>query len=215
MSTVAIIGGTGYAGRHVAAEAVRRGHRVISLSRNAPSDPLAGIDYRIGSIEDEAMVGQLFDEADVVVVAINGAVGEEPYLVSFVPLLLAAAAEHDTRLGIVGGAGSLLVAPGGPLVIDLPQFPDEFKAEASSQAQALEALRTATTGADWFYISPPAYFGAHLPGERTGTYRTGDDDVLVTDADGNSAIGGADFAIALVDEIDKPAHHQARFTVGY
>jgi putative NADH-flavin reductase len=148
------------------------------------------------------------------VIAIHGAVDDKPYLLTFVPRLLALAAEHDTRLGVVGGAGSLRAAPGGPLVIDLPQFPDEFKAEAGSHAQVLEALRAAQTSADWFYVSPAAYFGAHSPGERTGSYRTGDD-VLVADAEGTSAIGGADFAIAFVDEIEKPAHHQARFTVGY
>ena len=215
MSTIAIIGGTGYAGGHIATEALGRGHQVISVSRNAPSDPPADVEVRTASIEDEAVISQLFADADVVVIAINGAVGDQPYLVNFVPRLLALAAEHDARLGVVGGAGSLHVAPGGPLVIDLPQFPDEFKAEASSQAQVLEALRTAETSADWFYVSPAAYFGAHSPGQRTGNYRTGDDEVLVTDAEGNSAIGGADFAIAFIDEIEKSAHHQGRFTVGY
>jgi uncharacterized protein len=215
MSTIAVIGGTGYAGGHIAAEALGRGHQVISVSRNAPSDPPAGLEVRTGSIEDEALISQLFADADVVVIAIHGAAGDQPYLVNFVPRLLTLVAEHDARLGVVGGAGSLRVAPGGPLVIDLPQFPDEFKAEAGSHAQVLEALRAAETGADWFYVSPPPYFGAHSPGQRTGSYRTGDDDVMVTDAEGNSAIGGADFAIAFVDEIEKPAHHQARFTVGY
>lgn len=215
MSVIAIIGGTGYAGGHIAAEALGRGHRVISVSRNAPADAPAGVEVRTGSIEDEALIGQLFADADVVVIAIHGAAGDQPYLVNFVPRLLALAAGHDTRLGVVGGAGSLYTAPGGPLVIDLPHFPDEFKAEASSQAQVLEALRAAETSADWFYLSPPPFFGAHTPGQRTGSYRIGDDDVMVTDAEGHSAIGGADFAIAFLDEIEKPAHHQARFTVGY
>jgi uncharacterized protein len=212
---IAIIGGTGYAGGHIAAEAISRGHQVISVSRHAPSNPSAGVEVRTGSIEDEALIGRLFADADAVVVAIHGAVDEQPYLVNFIPRLLNLAAEHQTRLGIVGGAGSLHVAPGGPLVIDLPQFPDEYKAEANSQAQALDALRTTQTQADWFYLSPPPYFGAHTPGQRTGQYRTRADDTMVTDADGNASIGGADFAIAFVDEIEKPAHHQARFTVGY
>lgn len=214
MSTIAIIGGTGYAGGHIAAEAVSRGHQVISVSRHAPSDPPAGVQVRTGSIDDETLVGRLFADADVVVIAIHGAADGKPYLIDFVPRLLALAAEHGTRLGVVGGAGSLTVAPGGPRVIDLPQFPDEYKPEAASHAEVLEALRAADTDADWFYVSPAASYGAHTPGERTGTYRTGDD-VLVTDADGNSTIGGADFAIAFVDEIEKPAHHRTRFTVGY
>jgi putative NADH-flavin reductase len=215
MSTIAIIGGTGYAGGHIATEALGRGHQVISVSRNPSSDPPAGVEARTGSIDDEALIGQLFADADVVVIAIHSAVGDKPYLVNFVPRLLALAAEHDARLGVVGGAATLHAAPGGPLLFDLPEFPAEFKAEASSHAQVLEALRTAETSADWFYVSPPPLFGAHAPGERIGSYRTGDDDVLVTDAEGKSAIGGADFAIAFVDEIDTPAHHQARFAVAY
>jgi putative NADH-flavin reductase len=214
MSKIAIIGGTGYAGSHITTEALRRGHEVISVSRSAPPDPPRGVDVRLGSIEDAALMSPLFADADVVVVAIHGAVDDKPYLVDFVPGLLALAAEQNTRLGVVGGAGSLHTAPGGPLVIETPEFPDQFKAEAGAQAQVLEALRAAETSADWFYVSPAAYFGAHSPGERTGRYRLGDD-VLVADAEGTSAIGGADFAIAVVDEIETPAHHQTRFTVAY
>jgi len=214
MSTIAIIGGTGYAGGHIATEALGRSHHVISVSRNASADPVGGVEVRTGSIEDDALVSQLFADADAVVIAIQGAADGRPYLVDFVPRLLALAAEHETRLGVVGGAGSLHVAPDGPRVMDLPQFPDAFKLEAGSHAQVLEALRAAETSADWFSISPPTDFGAHIPGERTGSYRAGDE-VLVTDGEGNSAIGGADFAIAVIDEIETPAHHQARFTVGY
>jgi putative NADH-flavin reductase len=214
MSTIAIIGGTGYAGGHIAAEALGRGHQVISVSRNAPADPPAGVEVRTGSIEDDTLVGQLFADADDVVIAIHGVADGKPYLIDFIPRLLALAAEHNTRLGVVGGAGSLMTVPGGPLLIDVPQFPDEFKLEAGSHVRVLEALRAADTDADWFYVSPAALFGAHLPGERTGAYRTGED-VLVTDAEGNSAISGADFAIAYVDEIEKPAHRRTRFTVGY
>jgi putative NADH-flavin reductase len=214
VSTIAIIGGTGYAGGHITAEVLSRGHHVISVSRNTPPDPPAEVEVRTGSIEDETLISKLFVDADVVIIAIPGAVDGQPYLINFVPRLLALTAAHDTRLGIVGGAGSLAVAPGGPLVIDLPQFPEEFKLEAGSHAQVLEALRAAGTSADWFYVSPAASFGARTPGERTGTYRTGDD-ILVTDAEGNSAIGGEDFAIAFVDEIEKPVHRRTRFTVAY
>jgi uncharacterized protein len=214
MSTIAIIGGTGYAGGHIATEAVSRGHQVISVSRNAPADPPAGVEVRTGSIEDDALVSKLFADADVVIVAIHGSLDGKPYLVDFVPRLLDLASEHGTRLAFVGGAGSLRSTPGGPLVIELPEFPEEWKAEAGSHKQVLEALRAADTDADWFYVSPAALFGAHSPGERTGAYRLGGDD-LVADDEGNSAISGDDFAIAFVDEIEKPAHHQARFTVAY
>jgi putative NADH-flavin reductase len=214
VSTIAIIGGTGYAGGHIAAEALSRGHHVISVSRHAPSDPPAELEVRTGSIEDEALLDRVFADADVVVIAIHGAADGKPYLIDFVPRLLALAAEHDTRLGVVGGAGSLNVAEGGPRVIDMPQFPEEYKPEASSHALVLDALRAADTSADWFYVSPAAYFGSHTPGERTGNYRTGDD-VVVTDDKGTSYVSGADFAIAYVDEIEKPVHHRTRFTVAY
>jgi uncharacterized protein len=203
MSTIAIIGGTGYAGSHITAEALSRGHRVISLSRNPPADPPAGVEIRTGSIEDGALLDGLFADADVVIVATHAVSEGQADLVTLVPGLLSRAAEHGTRLGVVGGAGSLLVAPGGPRLIDTPEFPDAFKREASSHADVLEALRAADTQADWFYVSPAATFGSFAPGERTGHYRVGDD-VLVTDADGNSVIGGADFAIAVLDEIETP-----------
>ena len=213
MSTIAIIGGTGYVGGHITTEALNRGHQVISVSRHAPSDPPAGVEVRTGSIEDEDLVSKLFADADAVVIAIHGEADGKPYLVGFVPSLLSLAAEYNTRLGVVGGAGSLYVAPGGPLLLDVPQFPEEFKLEAGSHVQVLEALRAAETDADWFCVSPAATFGAWVAGERTGSYRT-DDDVMVTDAEGNSAISGADFAIAFLDEIETPAHRRTRFTVG-
>ena len=102
-------------------------------------------------------------------------------------------------------AGEGILAPG---------FDPRFKAEASSQVRVLDALRAADTSADWFYLSPPTGFGAHVPDERTGSYRTGNDVLLTNDA-GKSEIGGADFAIAVIDEIERPKHHKARFTVAY
>jgi putative NADH-flavin reductase len=81
-------------------------------------------------------------------------------------------------------------------------------------AAALDDLRAAPESLDWFYLCPPAAFGGFAPGEARGTYRVGDD-VLLTDAEGNSFIGGADFGAAIVDEIERPAHRRARFTVAY
>ena len=215
MSTIAIIGATGYAGGHIKSEALDRGHSVIAVSRGAAGlEPAENVDVRPGSIEDRALLDGVFTDGDVVIVATHGALDGEPFLVKFVPDLLALAAEHGTRLGFVGGAGSLQVAPGGPRLIDTPEFPDEYKPEASAHALVLEALRADTSGADWFYVSPAAVFGAWAPGERTGSFRVGDD-LLLTDSEGNSTIGGADFAIAILDEVERPAHSRARFTVAY
>ena len=219
MTTVAVFGGTGYAGSAIRDEALRRGYQVISVTRTVPEDAssVPGLTYRQGSVHDAALVDQIAAEADVIVVAVHfapDASGEGVRLQDAFPALTSAAAKHGTRLGVVGGAGSLLVAEGGPRVIDTPEFPDQFKPEAGAGADLLEALRADTTGADWFYLSPAAAFGSYNPGQPTGRYRVGGD-VLLTDAAGKSEISGADYALAFVDEIVQPRHHRTRFSVAY
>jgi len=211
---IAIIGVTGYAGGHIADEALTRGHGVIGVSRTPPQMSPPGLQFRTGSIEDRALLEQLFAEADAVIVAVRSAVDGKPFLVHRVAELLELAAEHNTRLGFVGGGASLSAYAGGPRLLDAAHRTEHPSREPSSQALVLDALRAADTGADWFYLSPPAGFGADSPGERTGRYRIGRD-VMLVGADGKATIGGADFAIALVDELDLPTHHQMRFTVGY
>jgi hypothetical protein len=219
MTTIAIFGGTGYAGSAISKEALKRGHRVISVSRGVPADAPAapGLEYRAGSVHDAALAGQLAAEADVIVTAIRFAPdgsGEGVKLLDALPALTSAAATHEARLGVVGGASSLLVAEGGPRLIDTPEFPDQFKGEARSAAEALEFLRADRSGADWFFLSPAAAFGAYNPGQPTGRYRVSGD-ILLTDESGKSEISGADFALAVVDEIEHPAHHRTRFHVAY
>jgi uncharacterized protein len=211
MSTVTIIGATGYAGGHIANEALSRGHRVIGVSRTAPSDPPAGLEVRTGSITDTALVSELAAESDVVVVAVHAVSDETPLLPPLVAGLLQTAAENDVRLAVVGGAGSLLVAPDGPRLVDTPEFPDAYKLEASTHAEVLELLRGSESPAQWFYVSPAPGFGSYAPGERTGTFRTGGDVLL----EGASEISGEDFAIAFVDEIETPQHTRERFAVAY
>lgn len=212
MASIVIFGGTGYAGGAIAREAVRRGHSVTAVSRTgtAPGDGVTG---RQGSVHDAALVDELASEADVIVVAVRAKPQDDGVkLRDAVDSLIAAAAKHGTRLGVVGGAGSLHVSEGGPRVVDLPEFPEAHKDEALSHADVLTDLRAAPEGFDWFYLSPAGGFGSYAPGEATGTYRTGGD-ILLTDADGNSHISGADYAQAFVDEIETPAHHRERFTV--
>lgn len=219
MTTIAIFGGTGYAGSAIKDEALKRGHRVISVTRSLPADAAdsPGLEFRQGSVHDAALVDQVAAEADVIVVAIrfaDGGSGDRGKLADALPALTAAAAAHGTRLGVVGGAASLLVAEGGPRLIDTPEFPEQFKGEAGNAAAALEVLRADTTGADWFFVSPAAAFGSYNPGQPTGKYRVGGD-ILLTDESGKSEISGADYALAFVDEIETPAHHRTRFTVAY
>ena len=214
MSTIVIFGGTGYAGGNIAREAVARGHQVISYSRTAPTETAEGVEYRTGSLTDDAVLAQAASEADDLVVATHGAdVGGSP-LVDHVARLTSAAIEHGARLSFVGGAGTLDVAKGGPRLVDTPEFNDEWKPEALSHAKVLDALRSGTQDLDWFYVSPAALFGAWAPGETTGAYRVSDDELIVKE-DGNSEISGTDFAKAYVDEIEQRKHPRQRFGVGH
>jgi uncharacterized protein len=210
MASIVIFGGTGYTGSAIAAEAARRGHQVTSVSPSGKPAP-DGARTVQGSITDAELASSLADGADVIVIAVRAASGE---LGSALPALLDAAASHGTRIGVVGGAGSLHVSDGGPRVVDLPDFPEAYKGEALAHADVLTALRATPAEVDWFYLSPAAVYGAHAPGAPTGGYRTSDD-ILLSDADGNSYISGADYATAFVDEIERPAHRRQRFHVAY
>jgi putative NADH-flavin reductase len=215
MATIAIFGGTGYAGGHIRDEALRRGHVVVSVSRKDSGKPdRPDLIQRTGNIHDAALVDQIAAEADVVVVAVRAGAQEGVRLVDVIPVLATAAAAHDSRLGVVGGAGSLHVYEGGPRVVDMPDFPDAYKGEALGQADTLSALEQTPANVNWFYLSPAAEFGAHNPGEATGRFRLGGD-ILLGDSEGTSFISGADYAKAFVDEIEAPAHPRRRFSVAY
>lgn len=212
MSRIAVIGGTGYAGSHIVAEAVRRGHEVISVARTAPTEPLDDVRYVAGTILDVPALLEQLGDIDVVVQALSPR-GDMAGKVRPATAALIAALPAHVRVGVVGGAGGSLVAEGGPRLID-SGFPEEFKAEALEAIGVLDDLQADTTGRDWFFIHPAGSFGAWNPGERTGSYRDGGD-VLVTDAAGESFISGADLGVAFLDEIENPKHSRERFTVGY
>lgn len=216
MARITLLGGTGYAGSNIVAAAAGAGHRVVSYSRTLPGSPLAGVDYRTGDVTDGALLASAVQDADVVVSALSprGALAEAGVLRAVEATVAALAADAGTRFGVVGGAGSLLVAEGGPKLADTEGFPAAFKAEADEMAGVLDDLRAGDPSLDWFFVSPAASFGAWAPGEATGSYRIGGD-VLLADANGNSEISGADFGAAVVAEIERPAHRRARFTVAY
>jgi putative NADH-flavin reductase len=213
-TAIAVIGATGYVGRHIAAEALKRGHTVLGLSRTPATDIPHGMTIRTGSIEDTAAVERLAAQTSTLIVAVPASLSGNPKLPSIVPQLLDVTSRCGCRLGVVGGAGSLLVAPDGPRLVDTADFPQAAKPEALAQIDALDQLRTSTLTGDWFYLSPAAKFGSHSPGIRTGKYRVGGD-VLLRDESGRSAISGDDYAIALIDEVERPAHHRQRFSVAY
>lgn len=212
MATIAVLGGTGYAGRHIVAEAVQRGHTVLSVARTAPSERVDGASYVEGTLLDVPSLATELTGADVVVSAIAARDDMLGQVRSNLQALFAVLPE-EVRVGVIGGAGGSLVAPGGPRVVD-SGFPEEFKPEALEAIGVLEDLQADTSGRDWFFIHPAGGFGMWNPGERTGTYRDGGD-VIVTDEAGESFISGADLAVAVLDEIEHPKHSRERFTVGY
>ncbi len=214
MARIAVIGGSGYAGRHIVAEAVNRGHSVLSIARRIPSERQPGAIYIEGSLTDvPALLAQL-EGVDVVVSAVAPR-GDMAGLVRPNIAALASVLPEGVRLGVIGGAGGSLVAEGGERLVDLPTFSADYRPEALEALGVLEDLQSLSPDTiDWFYIHPAGGFGAWNPGERTGEYRKGGD-VVVTDAEGESFISGPDLAVAVVDEIEHPQHPRGRFTVGY
>ncbi|MFA3900202.1 NAD(P)-dependent oxidoreductase [Rhodococcus qingshengii] len=212
MSKIAVFGGNGFPGSAIAKEAASRGHEVTVVARSAQS----GTDTNVvqGSVHDNTIVEQITADNDVVVVAIPAREIDGKRLLDAVTPLADAAARNGARIAVVGGAGSLLVSEGGPRVVDTPDFPDAYKGEALAHADVLDALRATDSNVDWFYVSPAAAFGAHAGVAPKGSFQLGGD-ILLTDAEGNSAIAGEDYAHAFVDEIETPAHRRQRFTVAH
>ena len=154
----------------------------------------------------------LAEDVDVIAVAI-APLTDDGQLSDAVPGLLAIAEQRGARLGMVGGASSLLRTPDGPRIFD-SGFPEEWKPAAQALIDTLETLRASESPVDWFVLSPAENYGSYIPGERRDEYRTGTE-VVVADEDGRSFIGGEDFAMAFVDELENPTHHRMRFTVAY
>ncbi|KAF1047087.1 NAD(P)-dependent oxidoreductase [Xylophilus sp.] len=205
MSNIAILGITGHVGSRVADELLRRGHTVTGIARStARAAARPGLTLHEADATRAEAIVPLLRGHDAVVSATRFVGGIDA------PTLLAAArAAGVPRVLVVGGAGSLEVAPGRAL-IDTPEFPDAYKPEAGAGRAFLQALRQ-EKNLDWTFLSPAAEFA---PGERTGVFRIGGDQLL-TGADGRSRISTEDYAIALADEIERPQHARRRFSVAY
>jgi len=201
---IAVIGASGRAGSQLVAEALRRDNAVLALARNADSIPEApGVERKSVNADDAQALAAALKGCDVALSATRFASSSPGAIIEAVKTAGVA------RLLVVGGAASLEVARETRL-IDTPHFPEAFKAEAMAGIAFLEALRLEPT-LDWTYVSPSASF---FEGGRTGNFRVGGDLLLVA-ADGKSSISFADFAIAMLDEVENPRHRRARFTVGY
>ena len=200
---VALIGASGQGGSRLLAELSRRGHQVTAIARNPEKiSELPGVTAMKGDAFDKAALVALIKGHDAVISAVH-------FTASDPKLLIEAVKESGVkRYFVVGGAGSLEVAPGVKLV-DTPQFPAAYKPEATKGGEFLDLLRQEKR-LDWTFLSPSAVIG---PGERAGKFRLGKDQLLTNDK--GSSISWEDYAIAAVDELEKPAHIRERFTVGY
>ena len=213
MARISVLGGTGYGGGAVVREAARRGHEVTAFSRTAPQEPVPGVTYVTGSALDHDILEQAA-EAEVVFEALSPRGDMAGKVEDVYTQLLVVAQKSGARLGVLGGVSSVLVSPDGPRLFDVSTPPPEVLAEVELGLFKLDALREAPETLDWFYVSPAAEFGAWVPSVETGSYRTSDD-VLLTGPDGKSEISAGDLAIAVLDEIEEPAHLRARFHVAH
>ncbi|MEC5424219.1 NAD(P)-dependent oxidoreductase [Virgibacillus sp. C22-A2] len=205
---IGIVGASGKAGNLILKEAANRGHQVTAIVRNLSKLE----DQNVPVIEKNILdlVTEDLNQFDVVVNAFGAPLGEEQAHVDAGHSLIDILKGTDTRLIVVGGAGSLFVDESRTVrVIDTPDFPDVFKPTAKGQERNLKELQE-TTGLTWTFISPSALFDAE--GKRTGTYKAGDD-VLLVNSKGESYISYADYAIAVVDEVENAKHVNERFTV--
>jgi hypothetical protein len=210
---IAIIGATGFIGSKLLSEALSRNHQVHALvSRPEKLAVQPNLTPVQTDVLDQAQLAEQLQGFDAVISAFSGhAQGDiYSYYVEGIHSIIAAAKQAKVpRLLVVGGAGSLEVAPGVEL-ISTPDFPAMYKPSAEGAREALKLLRQ-ETDLNWTMLSPSAVIA---PGERTGQFRLGGDQLLV-DAEGNSHISVEDFAVAMLDELEQGAHPRARFTVGY
>jgi putative NADH-flavin reductase len=205
---IAVIGASGKAGSFILKEAVERGHQVTAIVRDASKVTDKNVAVIEKSIFD--LTPEDLKQFEVVVNAFGAPLGEEQAHVDAGHALIEALKGTNTRAIVVGGAGSLYVDEKKTVkVIDTPGFPDIVKPTAKGQGRNLQELQE-TTDITWTFISPSAVFDAE--GKKTGSYQTGKDNLLVN-SKGDSYISYADYAIAVLDEIENPQHLNERFTV--
>jgi uncharacterized protein len=214
MKSIVLLGATGMIGQRILAEALSRGHQVTAVTRETSrtGEHRQNLDYRVGDIFKPETIAAAAVDHDVVVSAYGPGAGDASLVVKAAHSLIEALTRVEPiRLIVVSGAGSLELKPGLQLV-DTPDFPAAWKPVALAHREALDVFRKAGFAEfDWTAASPSAVIE---PGTRTGKYRTALDQLIV-DAQGNSRISAEDFAVAVVDEIEKPKFDGKRFTVGY
>ena len=216
MANVLLIGATGFVGSAVLNELVSRGHKVTAVVRNieklSKSDLVDAVKEDVANVD---AIAKLAEGKDAIISAYNPG-WTNPDIATLIsenyPKILEAAKKSGVeRLLIVGGAGTLFCAP-GLRVVDSGAIPEEIMGGVRPLGDFYLNTLMNENDIDWVFFSPAGVFDQQ--GKKTGNYRLGKDDLIV-DAEGNSHISVQDYADAMVNELEKPAHHKERFTIGY
>ena len=216
MANVLLIGATGFVGSAVLNELVSRGHKVTAVARNtekvAKSELVDAVKEDVANVD---AIAKLAEGKDAIISAYNPG-WTNPDIATLIsenyPKILSAAKKSGVeRLLIVGGAGTLFCAP-GLRVVDSGAIPEEIMGGVRPLGDFYLNTLMNENDIDWTFFSPAGVFDQE--GKKTGNYRLGKDDLIV-DAEGNSHISVQDYADAMVNELEKPAHHKERFTIGY
>ena len=208
---VALYGATGAAGSTILKELVSRGHHVTAVVRDAAklAQPGANVRVKQGDLSDPKSIAAAIGDAEAVISAYGPPKNDLEALVGVTERQVEALkGKAGVRLIVVGGAGGLNIAPGLAMV-DSQFMPEPFKPIARAHVNAFNVLKASSI--DWTYFAPAAFFE---PGQRTGEFRLGKDD-LIANAQQESRISMEDYAVALVDELEKSRHRRQRFTIGY
>ena len=216
MKKIVIIGATGYVGSAILKEALGRGHQVKAIVRDPSKLTLIHPHLKVvgGSVTDTDFLSRELAKSDAVISAFNPGWSNpniyEETLEGYGSILCAVRNSGVHRFLMVGGAGSLLVAPGRQLM-DEPDVPKKLLPGIRGMAKVYTDLLLPEKSVDWVFLSPAANMA---PGERTGKFRLGKDELIV-DESGDSNISVEDFAVAMIDELEQEKHHQERFKLGY
>ena len=208
---VALYGATGAAGSRILKELVSRGHHVTAIVRDPAKLAPSGATVRVkqGDLSDSKSIAAAIGDVEAVISAYGPPKNDLEALVGVTERQVEALkGKAGVRLIVVGGAGGLNIAPGLAMV-DSQFMPEPFKPIARAHVNAFNVLKAASI--DWTYFAPAAFFE---PGQRTGEFRLGKDD-LIANAQQESRISMEDYAVALVDELEKSRHRRQRFTIGY
>ncbi|SHM74279.1 hypothetical protein SAMN05444266_110193 [Chitinophaga jiangningensis] len=216
MANIVIIGGSGFIGSALVKEALSRGHHVKTVVRNPEKINIKNDHFTAihGDVQNPGVVAEAVKGADVVISAYNPG-WSNPHIAAdtlsgYKSILKGIREAGIKRLLVVGGAGSLFVKP-GVTVMDSGAIPEQMLPAVKALAEVYHDFLPKEKELDWVFFSPA---GNISPGERTGKYKLGKDD-LITNDKGESKISVEDYAAALIDELEKPQHHRERFTIGY